>query len=88
MCATTARESDSVWRVSESTDQLPADIAALQALLAAAWAERDAAVAERDRALSQNDRLRHLLSQLQRAQFGRSSEKLDPEQRKRVGDPT
>jgi transposase len=56
------------------------DIEALQALLAAARAERDAAIAERDRALSQNDRLRHLLRQLQRAQFGRRSEKLDPEQ--------
>ena len=69
-------------RVSESADQLPTDIAALQALLAAARAERDAAIAEResDQALSQNDRLRHLLRQLQRAQFGRRSEKLDPEQ--------
>jgi Transposase C of IS166 homeodomain len=28
--------------------------------------------------LSRNDRLRHLLRQLQRAQFGRRSEKLDP----------
>ena len=35
---------------------------------------------ERDQALSQLDRLRHLLRQLQRAQFGRRSEKLDPEQ--------
>ena len=66
--------------VSEPTDQLPADIEALQALVAAARAERDAAVAERDQALSQNDRLRHLLRQLQRAHFGRRSEKLDPEQ--------
>ena len=33
-----------------------------------------------DQALSQNDRLRHLLGQLQRAQFGRRSERLDPEQ--------
>jgi hypothetical protein len=66
--------------VSEPTDQLPADIEALQALVAAARAERDAAVAERDHALSQNDRLRHLLRQLQRAHFGRRSEKLDPEQ--------
>jgi transposase len=56
------------------------DIGALQALLAAARAERDAAFAERDQALSQNDRLRHLLRQLQRAQFGPRSEKLDPEQ--------
>ena len=43
-------------------------------------AERDAAIAERDQALSQNDRLRHLLQQLQRMQFGRRSEKLDPDQ--------
>ena len=62
------------------TDQLPTDIDALQALVAAARAERDTAIAERDHALSQMDRLRHLLRQLQRAQFGRRSEKLDPEQ--------
>ncbi len=69
------------------TDQLPTDIDALQALVAAARAQRDAAIvkcdvaiAERDHALSQMDRLRHLLRQLQRAQFGRRSEKLDPEQ--------
>jgi transposase len=66
--------------VSETTPQLPTDVAALQALLAAARAERDAALAERDHVLSQYDRLRHLLRQLQRAHFGRSSEKLDPEQ--------
>jgi transposase len=77
---TAAGESDSVPRVSDTTPQLPADIEALQALLAAAWAERDAAIAERNQALSQNDRLRHLLRQLQRAQFGRRSEKLDPDQ--------
>src|ERR1700691_3684482 len=56
------------------------DIETLHALVAVARAERDAAIAERDRALSQIDRLRHLLRQLQRAQFGRRSEKLDPEQ--------
>ena len=77
---TTARESDSVPRVSDPAPQLPVDIDTLQALLAAARAERDAAIAERDQAMSQNDRLRHLLRQLQRAQFGRRSEKLDPEQ--------
>jgi transposase len=43
-------------------------------------AERDAAIAERDRAREQNERLLHLLRQLQRARFGRSSEKLDPDQ--------
>ncbi|MFZ2065456.1 MAG: IS66 family transposase zinc-finger binding domain-containing protein, partial [Xanthobacteraceae bacterium] len=66
--------------MSEPAHQLPADIEALQALVAAARAERDSAVAERDQALSQMDRLRHLLRQLQRAHFGRRSEKLDPEQ--------
>ena len=66
--------------VREITDQLPTDTEALQALLAVARAERDAAIVERDQALSQMDRLRHLLRQLQRAQFGRRSEKLDPEQ--------
>jgi transposase len=73
--------------VDDITDQLPTDIDALQELVAAARAERDAAIArcdtaiaERDHALSQMVRLRHLLRQLQRAQFGRRSEKLDPEQ--------
>ena len=66
--------------MSEIGPQLPTDIEVLQALVATARAERDAAVAERDQALSQNDRLRHLLRQLQRAQFGRRSEKLDREQ--------
>ena len=66
--------------MSETSLQLPADIAALQALVAVVRSERDAAIAERDQALSQIDRLRHLLRQLQRAQFGRRSEKLDPEQ--------
>ena len=64
----------------EITDQLPTDVETLHALVAAARAERDAALAERDRALSQIDRLRHLLGQLRRAQFGRRSERLDPEQ--------
>jgi hypothetical protein len=61
--------------VSEIAHQLPTDIEALHALVTAARAERDVAVAERDQALSQIDRLRHLLRQLQRAQFGRRSEK-------------
>jgi transposase len=77
---TSGRESDSVIPVSENTDQLPTDIAALQALLLATRAERDAARAERDQVLSQNVRLQHLLQQLRRMQFGRRSEKLDPDQ--------
>ena len=63
-----------------ASPELPADIATLQALLAATRAERDAAIAERDQTLSQNLRLQHLLNQLQRMQFGRRSEKLDPDQ--------
>lgn len=73
--------------VSESAADLPTDVAALHALIATisaerdtAAAQRDAAIAEREEALSQNDRLRHLLRQLQRAQFGKRSEKLDAEQ--------
>lgn len=83
----TARESDSVLRVSENANQLPTDVAALQALVTAlcterdtAIAERDAAIVERDQAVSQNHRLQHLLHQLQRMQFGRRSEKLDADQ--------
>ena len=63
------------------------DIAALRALVLAAWAERDAERAEkarlldeRDQLAGQNDRLRHLIGQLQRMQFGKRSEKLDPDQ--------
>jgi transposase len=77
---TKGHESDSVLHVSEIAPQLPSDIEALHVLLAATRAERDAAIAERDQALSQIDRLRHLLRRLQREQFGRRSEKLDPEQ--------
>ena len=66
--------------MSKIAPELPTDIEALHALVAATRAERDAAIAECDQALSQIDRLRQLLRQLQRAQFGRRSEKLDPEQ--------
>jgi len=66
--------------VSPDANQPPPDAQALEARLAAALTERDAAIAERDAALIQNDRLMHLLRQLQRMQFGRRSEKLDPDQ--------
>jgi hypothetical protein len=39
--------------------------------------ERDVAIAESRRLTEQNDQLRHLLKQLQRAQFGQRSERLD-----------
>ena len=70
-----------------SPEILPDDIAALRALVLAAHAERDAEraekarlIEERDQLAGQNDRLRHLIRQLQRMQFGRRSEKLDPDQ--------
>jgi transposase len=73
--------------VSDATTSLPQDPAALQQLLMMALAERDAARAEKEiaqaqveRVLAQNDRLRHIIRQLQRGVFGRSSEKLDPDQ--------
>jgi len=68
-------------------ENLPTDPETLRLLLSQAAmeiadiaSERDAARAERDRAIEQNERWRHLLRQLQRARFGRSSEKLDPDQ--------
>src|SRR3981189_2495092 len=61
-------------------DALPDDLGALRELVAQLSSERDAALEECRRVMEQNDRLRHLLQQLRRAQFGRKSERLDPEQ--------
>jgi transposase len=63
-----------------SPEILPDDIAALRALVLAAQAEKARLIEERDQLAGQNDRLRHLIRQLQRMQFGRRSEKLDPDQ--------
>ena len=68
-------------------DALPNDLDALRALvnqisseLNQVSSERDAAIAESQRLTEQNDQLRHLLKQLQRAQFGKRSERLDRDQ--------
>jgi transposase len=61
-------------------EPLPNEVAALRAMVVAARAERDAERAEKVQLATQNDRLRHLIRQLQRLQFGRRSEKLDPDQ--------
>src|SRR5215472_17243054 len=73
--------------MSTAAETLPDDVAALRVMLLEARAERDAEraekeqiVTERDKLAAQNDRLRHLIRQLQRMQFGRRSEKLDPDQ--------
>jgi transposase len=70
-------------------ETLPDDVEALQAMVVAMRAELDAEhaenvriVEERDRLIGQNDRLRHIIRQLQRMQFGKRSEKLDPDQLK------
>jgi hypothetical protein len=62
--------------VSDPAESLPNDIDALRVLVRSALVERDAARAERDHAVEQIDRLRHLLKELQRARFGRRSERL------------
>jgi len=71
-------ESDS--SIGMPIDALPDDLNALRALVSQLSSERDAAVEECRRVTEQNDRLHHLLRQLQRAQFGRRSERLDPGQ--------
>ena len=63
-----------------SSDTLPNDLDGLRALVARLASERDTAIAESRRLSEQNDQLWHLLKQLQRAQFGRRSERLDPDQ--------
>src|SRR5215469_15204127 len=77
---TRAGDRDSLPPMSELSKSLPDDVEALRALVLSALAERDAALAARDRAVERNEKLLHLLQQLRRARFGRSSEKLDAEQ--------
>jgi transposase len=50
------------------------------AALVSLQAERDTALAERDTAQAEIEKLRLLIRQLQRGQFGRRSERLDPDQ--------
>src|SRR5512144_737117 len=59
---------------------LPDDPDGLRAAVLAMRAELDAERAERRRVEDQNERLRHFIRQVQRMQFGRRSEKLDPDQ--------
>jgi transposase len=74
-------------RVTEVVAQQNASLASLQAEHNAVLAERDAVRAERDliseereAAQAEIEKLRLLIRQLQRGQFGRRSEKLDPDQ--------
>lgn len=73
--------------MTDSPHPLPTDVDVLHALVvaervghAAVVVAHDAAVVERDRLGRQNDTLRHIIKELQRARFGRSSEKLSEDQ--------
>jgi transposase len=63
-----------------SLDGLPDDPSGLRDAALAMRAELAAERALRQRLEDQNERLRHFIRQLQRMQFGRRSEKLDPDQ--------
>src|SRR5215217_7776557 len=60
--------------------QMTEVIAQQNAALISLQAERDLAREERDAAQAEIEKLRLLIRQLQRGQFGRRSEKLDPDQ--------
>ena len=63
-----------------SLDCLPNDPSGLRDAVLAMRAELAAERVLRQRLEDQNERLRHFIRQLQRMQFGRRSEKLDPDQ--------
>src|SRR5215211_4262814 len=60
--------------------QMTEVIAQQNAALISLQAERDTVLAERDAAQAEIEKLRLLIRQLQRGQFGRRSEKLEPDQ--------
>ena len=67
-------------RTAEVVAAQSARIATLEIERDTVLAERDAVCAERDAAQAEVEKLRLLVRQLQRGQFGRRSEKLDPDQ--------
>jgi transposase len=67
-------------QMSEVISPQSASLVSLQAERGAALGQRDTALAERDAAQAEIEKLRLLIRQLQRGQFGRRSEKLDPDQ--------
>lgn len=62
------------------TDPLPDSVDALRTLVSQLSNERDTAIEKLQRLTEQNDKLRHLLKQLQNAQFGSRSERLNRDQ--------
>src|SRR5919205_2563505 len=67
-------------RMAEVIARQNASLASLQAERESFLAERDLIREERDAAQAEIEKLRLLIRQLQRGQFGRRSEKLDPDQ--------
>ena len=67
-------------RLLQHLQQMTEVIAQQNASLVSLQAERDTALAERDAAQAEIEKLRLLIRQLQRGQFGRRSEQLDPDQ--------
>src|SRR3954451_21865723 len=67
-------------RMLQKLQQMTEVIAQQNAALVSLQAERDTAWSERDAAQAEIEKLRLLIRQLQRGQFGRRSEKLDPDQ--------
>jgi transposase len=67
-------------QMAEVVAQQDASLISLQAERDTVLAERNAVCAERDAAQAEIEKLRLLIRQLQRGQFGRRSERLDPDQ--------
>src|SRR3954468_18348201 len=67
-------------RLLQHLQQMNEVVTRQNASLVSLQAERDTALAERDTAQAEIEKLRLLIRQLQRGQFGRRSERLDPDQ--------
>src|SRR3954468_407095 len=67
-------------QMTEVITRQDASLVSLQAKYDTALAERDTLRAEHDAAQAEIEKLRLLIRQLQRGQFGRRSERLDPDQ--------
>src|SRR5215216_1000383 len=67
-------------RLLQHLQQMAEVIAAQNASLVSLQAKHDAVLSERDAAQAEIEKLRLLIRQLQRGQFGRRSERLDPDQ--------
>src|SRR5215212_3686756 len=67
-------------RLLQHLQQMNEVVTRQNALLVSLQTERDTAFAERDAAQAEIEKLRLLIRQLQRGQFGRRSERLDPDQ--------